>query len=221
MMLSEKMTSLKKELIFYATLVEDMIAKSMKGLLERKKNLLTSVIEEDEERSDNYDSELDELCMNIIAQFEPKARDLRTVMMIYKINKDLERMADHGVNIAESSLYLIGQPPLKPLIDIPRMANLTGAMLKDSISSFINEDVILAKDVCLRDNGVDELWEQIFRELVTFMVSDVKNIERSLHLIRIAHNLERVADLSTNIGEDVIFMVEGKVIKHHLEDPTL
>lgn len=219
-MLNEKMTALKKELIFYATLVEDMIAKSMKGLLERKKDLLTSVIEEDENRSDNYDSELDEMCMNIIAQFEPKARDLRSVMMIYKINKDLERMADHGVNIAESSLYLISQPPLKPLIDIPRMANMAGLMLKDSISSFINEDVILAKDVCLRDNAVDELWEQIFRELVTFMISDPRNIERALHLIRISHNLERVADLSTNIGEDVIFIVQGKVIKHHLEDQT-
>jgi phosphate transport system protein len=218
-MLNERMATLKKELIFYATLVEDMIAKSMKGLLERKKELLVSLIEEDEKQSNIYDSELDEMCMNLIAQFEPKARDLRTVMMIYKINKDLERMADHSVNIAESSLYLVGQPLLKPLIDIPRMANMTGAMLKDSITSFINEDVQLAKNVCLRDNDVDELWEQIFRELVTFMVSDVKNIERALHLIRISHNLERVADLSTNIGEDVIFIVQGKVIKHHQGDP--
>ena len=214
-MLNEKMIALKKELIFYATLVEEMIAKSMKGLLDRRKDLLTSVIEEDEKRSDTYDSELDELCVNLIAQFEPKARDLRTVMMIYKINKDLERMADHGVNIAESSLYLIEKPPLKPLIDIPRMAQLTGAMLKDSLTSFIDEDVVLAKDVCLRDNDVDNLLEQIFRELVTFMISDVRNIERALHLIRISHNLERIGDLSTNICEDVIFIVEGKVIKHH------
>jgi phosphate transport system protein len=217
-MLEEKLNSLKKELIFYATLVEDMIDKSIKGLLERKKPLLDTVIDQDERRSNIYDSKIDEMCMNLIAQFEPKAKALRTVMMVYKINKDLERMADHGVNIAESSLFLLSKPPLKPLIDIPRMATMANAMLKDSINSFINEDVALARNVCLQDNNVDWLWEQIFRELVTFMISDVTNIERSLHLIRIAHNLERVADLSTNIGEDVIFMVDGKVIKHHNED---
>jgi len=211
----EKLNAFKKELIFYATLVDEMINKSIKGLLDRKKDLLTAVIEQDEKRSNAYDSQLDEMCMTFVAQFEPKAKDLRTVMMMYKINKDLERMADHGVNIAESSLYLIEKPPLKPLIDIPRMANMAGAMVKNSITSFINEDVVLAKNVCMNDNDVDGLWEQIFRELVTFMASDVKNIERSLHLIRISHNLERIADLSTNIGEDVIFMVAGKVIKHH------
>jgi len=216
----EALNALKKELIYYGTLVEEMMARSIKGLLDRKKELLTTVIEQDEKRSNDYDSKLDEMCVTFIAQFEPKAKDLRTVMMIYKINKDLERMADHGVNIAESGLCIIAKPALKPLIDIPRMAGMAGNMLKDSINAFINEDITLAKNVCMNDNNVDYLWEQIFRELVTFMISDVGNIERALHLIRIAHNLERVADLSTNIGEDVIFMVAGKMIQHHKEDQT-
>ena len=124
-------------------------------------------------------------------------------------------MGDHSVNIAESGLFLLEHPALKPLIDIPRMASMATEMLKNRIKAFIEEDAALARTICQKDNDVDHLWEQIFRELVTFMISDSKTIERSLNLIRIAHNLERIADLSTNIGEDVIFMVEGKDIKHH------
>ena len=214
-MLEEKLTHLKKELILYATLVEGTIDKSIQGLLQRDRNLLTTVIDFDEKRVNEYDSLLDEMCTNIIAQYEPKAKDLRTVLMIYSINKDLERMSDHAVNIAESGLFLLTKPSLKPLIDIPRMAEMTRKMLKDSITAFISEDAALAKNVCRRDNDVDSIWEQIFRELVTFMISDSTTIERALHLIRISHNLERIADLSTNLCEDVIFIVEGKVIKHH------
>ncbi len=220
-MLDEKLFSLKKELILYATLVERTTDKCIQGLLKREQNLLKEVIEKDEKRSNTCESRLDELCINLIAQFEPKAKSLRTVLMIYKINKDLERMADHAVNIAESGLFLITQPPLKPLIDIPRMAALASNMVKDSVDSFIKEDAVVAKEICLRDNEVDQLWEQIFRELVTYMLSDSLAIERALHLIRIAHNLERIADLSTNICEDVIFMVEGKVIQHHQMEEEL
>ena len=218
-MLEEKLIHLNKELILYATLVEGTIDKSIQGLLQRDRNLLTTVIDFDEKRVNEYDSLLDEMCTNIIAQYEPKAKDLRTVLMIYSINKDLERMSDHAVNIAESGLFLLTKPSLKPLIDIPRMAEMTRKMLKDSITAFISEEAALAKNVCRRDNDVDSLWEQIFRELVTFMISDSTTIERALHLIRISHNLERIADLSTNLCEDVIFIVEGKVIKHrHLDN---
>src|SRR3989338_9419121 len=217
-MLEEKLKHIKHELINYANLVEGMIDKSIQGLLKKEKNLLNAVIEQDERRSNEYELELDELCTHLIAQHEPKAKDLRAVLMIYKINKDLERMADHTVNIAESGLFLIAKPSLKPLIDIPRMAALTAKMVKDSIDSFVREDATLARNVCLRDNDVDQLWEQIFRELVTFMIADVTSIEWSLNLIRIAHNLERIADLSTNVGEDVIFMVEGKVVTHHKDE---
>lgn len=217
-MLEEKLNHIKHELINYANLVEGMIDKSVQGLLKKEKSLLNLVIENEEKRSNNYELELDELCTHLIAQYEPKAKDLRAVLMIYKINKDLERMADHAVNIAESGLFLISKPALKPLIDIPRMAVLAAKMVQDSIDSFVREDAALARNVCLRDNDVDQLWEQIFRELVTFMAADVTAIERSLNLIRISHNLERIADLSTNIGEDVVFMVEGKVVKHHKEE---
>jgi len=133
------------------------------------------------------------------------------------MNNDLERMGDHAVNIAESSLFLIERPPVKPLIDIPNMAKVTMEMLRNSINSFINENAKLAKTVCERDYIVDGLRDQILRELITFMSSDPSTIERSIHLMRISSNLERIADLSTNICEDVIFMVEGRVIKHHKE----
>ncbi|MDP2652818.1 MAG: phosphate signaling complex protein PhoU [Candidatus Omnitrophota bacterium] len=219
-MLEEKMSLLKRELIFFATLVQGMIEKSITGLLKREKALLSTLIQEDEIRANGYESKIDEDCIQLIAQYEPKAKDLRTVMMIAKITKDLERMADHSVNISESGLFLLEKPPLKPLIDIPRMADITRKMLKDSIDAFVNEDIALAKDVCPRDNEVDNILEQLFRELVTYMISDVTTIERALNLIRISHNIERIADLSTNISEDVIFMVEGKVISHHKEDPT-
>ena len=213
-MLEGKITELKRELVGFATLVEHMIEKSIKGLLEKKQELLLEVIEEDEPKANHLEIELDELCTSSIAQFEPKAKDLRIILMIAKISNDLERMGDHAVNIAESSLLLIERPSVKPLIDIPRMAELTMKMLKDSTNSFINEDTSLAKNVCERDSEVDNLKDQLLRELITFMSSDSSTIERSLHLLRIANNLERVADLSTNICEDTIFMTEGKVIKH-------
>jgi phosphate transport system protein len=137
------------------------------------------------------------MCIICIAQFEPKARDLRTILMVMKINNDLERIADHAVNIAESGLFLIERPPVKPLMDIPRMAQIAVKMLKDSISAFINEDAELAYNVSIRDNDVDALRDQIVRELVTFMSSAPATIERAFQLMRISNNLERISDLST------------------------
>lgn len=217
-MLEEKILGLKRRLIEYAALIENMIGKSIKGLLKKEKEILVEVIEKDEVKANNLEIELDELCTVLIAQYEPRAKDLRTILMILKMNNDLERMGDLAVNLSESSLFLIGRPRVKPLIDIPRMAEVTMKMLKDSINAFINEDTQLAKEVCERDDIVDGLRDQILRELITFMTSDAKTIERSLHLIRISRNLERIADLSTNICEDVIFMVEGKTIKHHKDE---
>ena len=151
----------------------------------------------------------------MIAQYEPRAKDLRTILMVMKMNNDLERVGDHAVNIAECSLFLIERPSLKPLLDIPRMAEESVGMLKDAIEAFIKEDALLAAMVCERDNIVDNLGQQILRELITFMSADSTTIERSMRLLNIARNLERIGDLSTNISEDVIFMVEGRVIKHH------
>ncbi len=217
-MLEEKLTELKQRIVEYSSLVEEMIEKSIKGLLKKEKELLLEVIEKDEPKANDFEIELDEFCTTLIAQYEPKAKDLRTILMILKMNNDLERVGDLSVNISESSLFLIERPLVKPLIDIPRMAQETIGMLKNSIDAFIGEDAKLAKNVCERDNIVDGLREQIIRELFTFMISDTSTIERSLQLIRISHNLERIADLSTNISEDVIFMVEGKIIKHHKDE---
>ncbi|MCX7784617.1 MAG: phosphate signaling complex protein PhoU [candidate division WOR-3 bacterium] len=215
MLLDMKLLALKKSLIDYATLVEHMIDKVMTGLLKKEKSLLQELIDKDEPKTNQLELEVEELGTNLIAQYEPKAKDLRIVLMVLKINNDLERIGDHLVNIAESALYLIERPQVKPLIDIPKMADLVIKMLKDSITAFVNEDAKLAQSVCEQDSVVDSLLEQVIRELITYMTSDPKTIERSLHLIRIAHNLERIADLSTNISEDVIFIVEGRVIKHH------
>jgi phosphate transport system protein len=217
-MLEEKITELKKELIEFATLVETMIMKSVKGLLKKEKTLLQEVIEELEPNANTLEIKIEELCVSIIAQYQPRARELRTVLMIFKMASDIERMGDHAVNIADSGLFLITKQPVKPLIDIPRMADETIRSVVDAIKAFINEDTALSKNVCERDDTIDGLQTQIFRELTTFMTSDPATVERALYLIRISNNLERIADLATNISEDVIFMVEGKVIKHHQED---
>jgi phosphate transport system protein len=219
-MLEVRIKELKKELVEYATLVEDMIAKSMKGLLERDETPLLEVIHELEPATNDFEIKLDELCTGAIAQYQPKARDLRTVLMVFKMNSDLERMGDHVANIADSGLFLLSHAPVKPLIDIPRMAEETIKSLNDSITAFLDEDAALAEAVCERDYIIDALQTQIFRELVTFMTADPATIERALYLIRVANNLERIADLATNICEDVIFMVEGRVIKHHMEERT-
>jgi len=217
-MLEVRIRELKRELVEYATLVEDMIAKSMKGLLDRDETPLLEVMHELEPATNDFEIKLDELCTGAIAQYQPKARDLRTVLMIFKMNSDLERMGDHVANIADSGLFLLSHAPVKPLIDIPRMAEETVKSLNDSITAFLDGDAVLAEAVCERDYIIDALQTQIFRELVTFMTADPATIERALYLIRVANNLERIADLATNICEDVIFMVEGRVIKHHMEE---
>ncbi len=213
-MLKDRMEQLKKEIIEFSLHVEKMIENSIEGLLKKDEKALSKIITEDEPIANQYENKIDEACIATIAQFEPRAKDLRTVIMILKMNNDLERIGDLAVNIVESALYLIKRPEVKPLIDIPRMAKTTIGMLKDAIDSFMKEDVEKAKDVCQRDEIVDSLRDQILRELVVFMISDPQTIERSIHLIRISRSLERAADLSTNIAEDVIFMAEGKVVKH-------
>jgi phosphate transport system protein len=219
-LLDEKMVDLKRELIEYGGLVQSMIDKSINGLLRRERQLLLEVIEKDEPKANDWEIALDELCTNTIAQFQPMAKDLRTILMVLGMNTDLERMADHAVNIAEDAIYLIERPPVKPLVDIPRMAEAVTCMVRDSLFSFIHEDAGLARNVCARDSIVDELQKQVLSELSTYMISDPSTIERALRLLNTSRNLERVADLSTNIGEDVIFMVEGRIIKHHREEES-
>ncbi|MFH0789121.1 MAG: phosphate signaling complex protein PhoU [Pseudomonadota bacterium] len=217
-MLEETIAELRKTLIGYAIHVETMIDDSMQGLIKIDKELLLQVIEKSERKANETEILIDDLCTSIIAQFGPKAKNLRTVLMSLKINNDLERIADHAVNTAKSGLYLIRHPLVKPLLDLPRMAEASIDMLKDSLSAFVNEDPDLAVSVCDRDTVVDGLASQILRELITYMIADPSTIERALYLLKIARNLERTADLSTNIAEDVIYMIEGKVVKHQQQD---
>jgi len=213
-MLREKITELKHLLIQDAGLVEDMLSRSIRGLLEKNPDILYQVVKNQEPRVNAYDRSIDELCVQTIAQFEPVARDLRLVIMIIKMNKDLERMADHAVNISESGLYLIANPFVGTYSDLPVMGENTVGMLKDAINAFVNEDVAMAQAVCDRDNIVDDAGDRILKELTMVMRGKKDAIPRALALMRIAHNLERIADLSTNIAEEVIYIVEGRDIKH-------
>jgi phosphate transport system protein len=216
-MLRDQITELKHQLIQDAGLVEEMIGRSMRGLLEKNPDMLYQVVKNQEPRVNAYDRSIDELCVQTIAQFEPVARDLRLVIMIIKMNKDLERIADHAVNISESGLYLIANPFLGSYSydDLRVMGENTVSMLKDSINAFVNEDVAAANAVCGRDNSVDDAGDKILKDLTVVMRGKKDAIPRALALMRIAHNLERIADLSTNIAEEVVYIVEGRDIKHN------
>jgi phosphate transport system protein len=219
-MLKEQIEALKARLIRYARLAADMIERSVKAFVARQSEVLEQIIGRDEPQANELELELEEECISLIAQFEPKARELRTVLMVLGINNDLERLADHAVNIAEAARDMQTLTPLRAQTEIPRLAGLAIRMVEDSIRAFVEEDVGLARRVCERDNTVDELADRIRGQLVEAMIAagDPSIIEPSLSVLKIAANLERVADLSTNIGEDVIFMVEGRVIKHHKQD---
>jgi phosphate transport system protein len=212
--LTEETSKLKKMLFEMASSVEEMIAKSIKALEENNMILAEDVIKSDE-KVNEMEIEIDNQCIRILALLHPEAEDLRTVTMIMKINNDLERIGDHAVNIAEMALYLADKPPVKPLIDIPKMAEKAIEMLQESLDAFVNKDAELAVEVCKKDDEVDALQPQIVRELVTYMISDPQTIDRALTLILIARGLERVADLATNIAEDAYYMASGKILKHH------
>ncbi|MCD6081310.1 phosphate signaling complex protein PhoU [candidate division WOR-3 bacterium] len=214
-MITEKIHELSKKVIEQAGMVEKMIKDSIDSLINRDREKAIKVIEIYEPRVNDTEIEIDEMVTNLIALYQPEAKHLRTILMILKMNNDLERIGDLAVNIAESSLFLMEKPPVKPLIDLPRMAEEVMLMLRNSILAFINEDTELAIEVCKHDDMVDALRDQIYRELITYMMSDPSTIERALHLMRISRNLERIADLATNICEDAIYTAEGKVIKHH------
>jgi len=212
--LEARISKLRQLLLYMASIFEQMIRSSIKSLVERDEAIVHQVIDECEPRVNELEIKIDEMCINLLALYEPKASDLREITMVIKINNDLERLGDHAVNIAERSISLLGSPPVKPLIDIPRMAEIAVDMVRDSLNSFTDADPDLAADVRSRDDTVDALRDQITRELITHMVSDASTIDRALKLILVARDLERIADLATNIAEDVIFMVQGKTVKH-------
>jgi len=199
-----------------ASLTEESISLAVRSLKERKEELAHKVFK-GEEAINLLDVEIDNLGLQLLALRQPMAVDLRLISSAMRIAVELERIADLSVNIAERVLDLLKVPLLKPLIDIPRMADLAQNMVKDSIEAFINRDDRLARNVCERDDEVDDLNNQIFRELLTYMMEDPSTIKRAVDLILVARHLERMADHATNISEDVIYFVKGKSIKHHCE----
>jgi len=201
----EELKSLKEKLLEMAARAEEQIALAVRGLKDREEKLACQVLDREE-------------CMRFLALRQPMATDLRFITSAMKISSDLERIADLAVNIAERTIDLLKQPELKPLIDIPRMAEMAQAMVRDALNAFVNGDEALARDVCQRDDQVDQLNDQVFRELLTYMMQEPGTISRAVDLILVGRHLERIADHATNIGEDVIYMVRGKTIKHHIEE---
>jgi phosphate transport system protein len=207
---------LKERILYMGSLAETMIHIAIKALVDRKRDLVKDVYRQEEEVN-KLQIEVDDRALQMIALHQPAASDLRFITGAMKINSDLERIADQAVNICETTEYLLEEPPLKPLIDVPRMAQIASKMLKDALDSFVNRDENLARSVLVRDDQVDELKDQVFRELLTYMISDPATIKRAIDLILISRNLERIADHATNIAEDVVFVVAGKDIRHHAE----
>jgi phosphate transport system protein len=211
----EELEALKQTLLAMGGLVEDQIRRVMKALLERDDAMATEVIERDRQVN-TYDVEVDEQCVSLLALYQPAAGDLRFITTAMKIVTDLERIGDQAVNIAQRVLELNREPQLKPYIDLPRMAEKAQRMVKESLDAFVARDTALARQVCGEDSDVDLLKEQIFRELLTFMMEDPRTIPRAIRLILISRFMERVADHATNIAEMVVYLVEGKMVRHTL-----
>jgi len=209
----EELQLIKEKVIRLGGLVEEQIYNSVKALTERDSSLAEKVIEEDHVVN-HVEVEIDELCLRVLALRQPAASDLRLITTAIKIVTDLERNGDMAVNICERAIELNSEPPLKPLIDIPRMAGAARGMLKESIDAFVRGDVGLAEKVLRDDDFVDDLNKQVTRELLTFIMENTQAISRGMKLMFISKYIERIADHATNIAEMVIFMVKGKVIRH-------
>lgn len=214
--LDEEFDIVKEKLVSMAALTEEAISLSISSLKDRKEDLAEQVLKQEKDIN-ILDVELDELCLTLLARHQPMAVDLRFLTSVLRISSELERIADQAVNIAQRSLVLLKSPTLKPLIDIPRMALLAKKMVKDAVDAFLQKNADLAREVCERDDEVDNLNDQIFRELLTYMMQDSSSISRAIELTLIGRHLERIADNATNISEEVVYFVKGKTIKHHFE----
>jgi phosphate transport system protein len=207
-----ELQALRDRLLTMGGLAETMIHKGIKALVDRDESLVQAVLAHEEEM-DLLCIEIDDRCFTQMALHQPMASDLRLLVASIKINSDLERIGDQAVSIALRARSLLKQPQLKPLIDIPRMATIVQEMVRKSLDAFVQQDPDLARHVIDRDDEVDNLRDQIFRELLTYMMGDTSTIPRALDLILISRNLERIADHATNISEDVIYIVQGEDVR--------
>ena len=212
-----ELADLKKNIVAMGTLAQEAIHKSIEALKTREKGLAKSVIDDDV-NIDRLELRIDEKCIDLIARYQPMAKDLRLIATGMKINAELERIADLAVDIAQRTLELVDKPLLKPLIDIPKLTAVAQNMIKMAIESFVNGDIELAKKVVLSDPEANQLRNAIQEELINdYMVKDGATAPRAVQLLLIARFLERICDHTTNIAENVIYMVQAEVVKHHPE----
>ena len=210
---------LKTRLLNMGALVEERVHQSIQALMERNPEAAEEIVRGDQDINE-LQIEIDDRCLKLLALQQPMATDLRLITAAMKINADLERIGDQAVNIAENAIKILAAPPLKPMIDLPRMAELAEAMTRDSLDAFVRRDSPLARRVLAQDDEVDQMKDSMFRVLLTYMMADPGTIERALSLILVSRNLERIADHATNIAEDVIFLVEAKDVRHRHEEPA-
>jgi phosphate transport system protein len=216
----EELDQLKRRLLEMGGLAEEHVRLAIKGLVDRDQALTERVLTGDEPLNALH-IEIDNRCFTLLALHQPMAADLRTIVAAVKINTDLERVGDLAVNIAQAATRYATHPPVKKLIDIPRMASIAQSMLRDALDAFVRRDTSLAQRVLDEDDKLDDLKTQIFRELLTYMLQDPTTIEPALDLILVSRHLERIGDHATNIAEDVIFIVSARDVRHHAADHTV
>ena len=215
----EELETLQARLLEMGGLAEERVRAAVQGLMSRDVALIDKVLYGDEPINELH-IEVDKRCFRLLALYQPMATDLRAIVAAVKINTDLERVGDLAVNIAEAAKRYATHPPVKRLVDIPRMTDLAQAMLRDALDSFVRRDTALAQRVLNEDDVLDSLKTQIFRELLTYMLQDPTTVEPSLDLILISRHLERIGDHATNIAEDVIFMVSARDVRHQAPSET-
>lgn len=205
-----QLSEVQEDVLVMGNMVETAVTRGIQALKNRDLELARQIITDDLAiNRKRYETE--DKCLEIVATQAPMAGDLRTLFSVLHITVDLERMGDHAEGIAKIAILLADEPPLKPYIDIPRMAEIATGMLSGSIEAFRDRDTQKAREIVAKDDEVDALYDQVYRELLTFMINDPKTIERATYLIWVAHNLERIADRVTNICERVVYLVEGTI----------
>ncbi|WP_299228663.1 phosphate signaling complex protein PhoU [Sulfurihydrogenibium sp.] len=213
MLIEPRLNEIKERLLKMAEIVENMIDNSIKAIIEHNPEYL-KYVEENENIVDQMEVENESLIITTMARYQPEAKYLRMLAMDLFVNRDLERIGDHAENIKEHAQSILTKPKLKEYVDLPKMTELTIQMVKDAIKAFAENDTNLARDVIKRDDIIDALEDQIIRELYTYMVEDPSTIKVGLRLIDVVKNIERVADIATNLAEEVIYMKEGKMLRH-------
>jgi phosphate transport system protein len=216
----QELDMLKAKLLEMSALVESAVYRSVQGVVEKNEELAQQVLK-NEARINQLEIDVDNLAISLLALQQPMAQDLRLVTAAIKINNDLERMGDLSVSIAQSALALMREPVIRPLIDIPHIAGLVQSMVRKALDAFVSRDAELARSVLASDDAVDNMRTASYHELISFMEKNPEHIAQALYLLSVVRNLERIADHSTNIAEDVLFLIKGIDVRHHNEERTV